>query len=120
MHHVDHNAYKAACGVGFMPIDPDFQSKRTVVGKHNDHDVWGPVESPKKLGIHGRIVAVDFDLCNADGACMDACPVSVFQWTDTPEHPTSEKKSDPVLEKDCIFCRACEAVCPEEAIKVTE
>ncbi|MDP7473462.1 MAG: 4Fe-4S binding protein, partial [Candidatus Poseidoniia archaeon] len=25
----------------------------------------------------------DFDLCIADGACIDACPVEVFEWLDT-------------------------------------
>ena len=26
------------------------------------------------------MVAVDWDSCYADGACIEACPVQVFQW----------------------------------------
>ena len=57
------------------PIDPDFMKHRTVVGKGEGgaYDIWGPVEPPTKLGIHGTAVAVDYDLCVADGACIDAC-----------------------------------------------
>ena len=32
------------------------------------------------LGVHGHMVALDFDSCVADGACIEACPVQVFQW----------------------------------------
>ena len=101
-----------------MPIDPDFQKNRQVVGEHNGHKVWGPVEPPTKLGIHGSIVAVDFDECNGDNICVDVCPVDVFEMIDTPGHPKSEKKSDPIRESECIFCMACEVQCPEGAIKV--
>ncbi len=101
-------------------IDPDFEKNRKVVEKHADHDVWGPVEAPKVLGIHGTTVAVDFDICIADGACIDACPVEVFEWLDTPGSPASEKKADPVREKDCVLCMACESECPVQAVKITE
>ena len=30
------------------------------------------------LGVHGTMVALDFDSCVADGACIEACPVQVF------------------------------------------
>ena len=32
------------------------------------------------LGVHETMVAVDWDSCYADGACIEACPVQVFQW----------------------------------------
>lgn len=102
-----------------MAIDPDFQTNRQKAGEHAGHAVWGPVEKPKKLGIHGTWVAVDFDICTGDGACLDACPESVFEWTDAAGHPTSAKKADPVKEDSCIFCMACESVCPVVAIKIT-
>jgi NAD-dependent dihydropyrimidine dehydrogenase PreA subunit len=102
-----------------MPIDPDFQQKRKKVEKHLGHDVWGPVEPPKKLGIHGTSVAVDWDICNGDGVCIEVCPVSVFEWADSLGHPTSEKKSDPAREADCIKCLACEIQCPTKAIRIT-
>ena len=102
-----------------MPgIDPNFKSTRQIVDKHNGHDVYGPVEPPAKLGIHGSTVAVDFDICIADGVCLDVCPVGVFEWVETPGHPASSKKADPVKESDCIFCMACEVQCPVVAIKI--
>ncbi len=101
-----------------MPIDSDFQKNRKTVGKCKGHDVWGPVEPPTRLGIHGTTVAVDWDICEGDGVCIDVCPVNVFDWADTPGHPTSEKKSDPAREPDCIQCLACEVQCPVQAIKI--
>ncbi|MGZ5489647.1 MAG: 4Fe-4S dicluster domain-containing protein, partial [Nitrososphaeraceae archaeon] len=63
-------------------------------------------------------VAVDFDICIGDGACIEACPVNVYEWLETPGHPGSEKKPFMAREKDCIFCLACENVCPPQAIKI--
>lgn len=103
-----------------MGIDANFKDSRPEAGECNGHKIWGPEEKPAKLGIHGTAVAVDFDLCVADGACLDACPVNVFEWMDTPGHAASEKKADPSKEADCIFCMACESVCPVEAIKITQ
>jgi NAD-dependent dihydropyrimidine dehydrogenase PreA subunit len=103
-----------------MPIDPRFASNRPVAGQHNGHKVFGPVEVPGRLGIHGSTVAVDFDLCNGDSKCLDICPVSVFEMTDTPGNPASPKKADPSKEGDCIFCYACETQCEHGAIKVVQ
>jgi NAD-dependent dihydropyrimidine dehydrogenase PreA subunit len=102
-----------------MPIDPDFQKKLKATGEHQGHKVWGETSPPKKLGIHGTNVAVDQDVCNGDEICVSVCPVSVFQMVDSPGHPTSSKKSDPVNEPACIQCLACETQCPTKAIKIT-
>ena len=32
------------------------------------------------MGIQGTYVGVDWDSYIADGACIEACPVQVFQW----------------------------------------
>jgi NAD-dependent dihydropyrimidine dehydrogenase PreA subunit len=101
-------------------IDINFRSSRQMAEDHVGHHVWGPVSNPELLGIHGTAVAVDFDICVADGACIEACPVNVFEWFDTPGHPASEKKADPLRESECIFCMACETVCPPVAIKITQ
>src|SRR6478609_6778691 len=151
-----------------MPIDPDFPKNHQVIGKHSlpdgehFHFVWGPGRSDAEtsakhevqeaykvrgeeyvpLGVHGTMVAVDWDSCYADGACIEACPVQVFQWYRT-EHDVPAKeainlefagegssvkeerkdytdKADPVREHDCIWCMACVSVCPPQAIKVDQ
>jgi NAD-dependent dihydropyrimidine dehydrogenase PreA subunit len=100
------------------PIDPEFKSKRQVVGTFQGIKVWGPIDPPGQLGIWGTQVTVDFDICIADGACIEACPVNVYEWLDTPGHPGSEKKTFMAREKDCIFCMACENVCPPQCVKI--
>jgi len=111
-------------------IDKNFMTTYAKVATHDgddepiqiwakDSDSYGGVGTDK-LGIWGSVVAVDFDLCVADGACVDACPVDVFDWIDTPNHPASDKKAIGVREPDCIVCRACEEVCPVDAILITD
>lgn len=100
------------------PIDPGFKSKRQQAGTFQGIKVWGPLDAPGQLGIWGNEVCVDFDICIADGACIEACPVNVYEWLDTPGHPASEKKPFMIREKDCIFCMACENVCPPQAVKI--
>ena len=58
------------------------------------------------------LCSVDFDICIADGACIDACPVGVFEFFDFPGNVASTKKPLQINEPDCIFCLACEGVCP--------
>jgi NAD-dependent dihydropyrimidine dehydrogenase PreA subunit len=100
------------------PIDPNFKSKRQVIGSYQGIKTWGPIDPPGQLGIWGTEVCVDFDICVADGACIEACPVNVYEWLDTPGHPASEKKPFMIREKDCIFCMACENVCPPQCVKI--
>ena len=100
------------------PIDPEFKTKRQVKGMYQGIKIWGPVDAPGQLGIWGTEVTVDFDICVADGACIEACPVNVYEWLDTPGHPASEKKPFMIREKDCIFCMACENVCPPQCVKI--
>ena len=111
-------------------IDKNFMSTYQKVATHDgdsepiqiwakDADAYGGVGTDK-LGIWGSVVAVDFDICVADGACVDACPVDVFDWIDTPNHPASETKAIGAREPDCIVCRACEEVCPVDAILITD
>jgi NAD-dependent dihydropyrimidine dehydrogenase PreA subunit len=101
-----------------MPIDPQFETNREKVGEENDVDVWGPVDEPEQLGIHGTHVAVDYDICIGDGACLEDCPVDVFTWVDSPDHPESEIKAEPTHEAQCIDCMLCVDVCPVDAIDV--
>jgi NAD-dependent dihydropyrimidine dehydrogenase PreA subunit len=152
-----------------MTIDPEFPKNHKAVGKHSTSDgdythlVWGPgradaesstnkdVQDAYKtrgeeyvpLGVHGTFVAVDWDSCISDGACIEACPVQVYQWyrseQDVPAiemvNAVSEgtgddnnregrkdytDKPDPIREKACIWCMACVTVCPTQSIKVDE
>jgi NAD-dependent dihydropyrimidine dehydrogenase PreA subunit len=149
-----------------MPIDPDFPKGLQVIGKHYNKDgehfhfVWGPGrlkdcaeneeakhdfaargEEIVPVGVHGTMVAVDWDACYADGACIEACPVQVYEWYRTANDvPATEAwkypggngettkdhrkdhtdKADPIREHDCIWCMACVSVCPPQAIKVDQ
>ena len=99
-------------------------------------------EEQVPLGISGTMVAVDWDSCIADGSCIEACPVQVFQWyrteKDIPakdvvgqtfegtgkdvkdERKDLTDKADPIREHDCIWCMACVSVCPPQAIIVDQ
>ncbi|HLG37993.1 MAG TPA: 4Fe-4S dicluster domain-containing protein, partial [Nitrososphaera sp.] len=100
------------------PINAKFKESRQVAGTYSGIKVWGPLDAPGQLGIWWDFVCVDFDICVADGACIEACPVNVYEWLETPGHPASEKKAFMIREKDCIFCIACENVCPPQAVKI--
>lgn len=106
------------------PIDVEFKSHMPptapyiVPSNKNAIKIWGKGASNGRLGVWGEVVSVDFDICVADGACIDACPVNVYEWFDTPGHVSSEKKPLMAREPDCIFCLACENVCPPQAIKI--
>jgi NAD-dependent dihydropyrimidine dehydrogenase PreA subunit len=104
-----------------MAIDSQFEKTYEEADSHEEHRVWTPDgEEPtaEKAGIHGTHVAVDFDICIADGACLEDCPVDVFEWVDTPDHPESEIKADPTYEDQCIDCMLCVDICPVDAIDV--
>ena len=152
-----------------MPIDQNFLKNHQVIGKHKHadrehfHFVWSPgrldaesstqkeVQAEYKgrgeeyvpLGVHGTMVAFDWDSCIANGACIEAYPVQVYQWYRTEQdlpaiemqNATSEDtgdntlrdgridyadKSDPIQEHDCIWCMAFLSVCPPQAIKVDQ
>ena len=106
------------------PIDVEYKSHMSsspsfvVPANKNVIKTWGKGNENGRLGIWGEYVSVDFDICVADGACIDACPVNVYEWFDTPGHVSSEKKPLMAREPDCIFCLACENVCPPQAIKI--
>ena len=108
------------------PIDVDYKSKMSPSGSFtapSQHEIktWGRVGNDNKvLGVWGEFVSVDYDICVADGACIDACPVGVYEWAEFPGNVGSAKKPLMQGEPDCIFCLACEGVCPPEAIKIFE
>ena len=101
-----------------MPIDRDFKDEREQVDEIEGITVWGPRNPPEKLGIVGTSVAVDWDICEGHGVCLDVCPVQLYDWHETPGHTTSERKALPAREEDCILCLACQSSCPVEAIAI--
>ncbi len=151
-----------------MPIAENFPEGLKPIGKimHSDgehyHLMWGPGREGQEaanndevkaayaargeklvpLGVSGTMVAVDWDSCVADGACIEACPVQVFQWyrtekdipatevvgksfdgsgsTEKDQRKDYSDKADPIREHDCIWCMACVSVCPPQAIKVDQ
>lgn len=151
-----------------MPIAENFPEGLKPLGKimHSDgehyHLMWGPGRDGQEaanndevkaayaarneklvpLGVSGTMVAVDWDSCVADGACIEACPVQVFQWyrtekdipatevvgktfdgsgsTEKDQRKDYSDKADPIREHDCIWCMACVSVCPPQAIKVDQ
>jgi NAD-dependent dihydropyrimidine dehydrogenase PreA subunit len=108
------------------PIDVEYKSHMPsstsfTTEEGNVIKTWGRKGTDNAvMGVWGEFVSVDFDICVADGACIDACPVSVYEWFDTPGNQASDKKPLMSKEPDCIFCLACEGVCPPKAIKIFE
>jgi protein-S-isoprenylcysteine O-methyltransferase Ste14 len=45
--------------------------------------------------------------------------MQLYEWMDTPGHPTSEKKPLPARPIECMCCYKCEKNCPVQAIRVT-
>ena len=107
------------------PIDVEYKSKMKTTAAYNASGysvkTWGRRGGDnKQMGVWGEFVSVDYDICIADGACIEACPVGVYEWFDTPGNVASDKKPLMSKEPDCIFCLACEGVCPPSAIKIFE
>ena len=114
-------------GIKPGPIDIEYKSKMGPTAPHVVADTgvnlktWGRVGTDNGvMGVWGEFVSVDMDICIADGACIEACPVDVFEFREFPGNPASTKKPLQIREPDCIFCLACEGVCPPTAIKIYE
>jgi len=106
------------------PIDVEYKDQMVVsapfkTSTGNTLKTWGRVGTDNTvLGVWGEYCSVDFDMCIGDGACIDACPVAVYEFFDFPGNVGSTKKPLQINEPDCIFCLACEGVCPPQAIKI--
>ncbi|MFB5617454.1 MAG: ferredoxin family protein, partial [Nitrosopumilus sp.] len=121
----DDSAIEIPDGAKPGPIDVDYKSKmkpsKPFEAAEHTIKTWGRKGSENAImGVWGEFVSVDYDICIADGGCLEACPVGVYEWFDTPGNPGSEKKPLMSKEPDCIFCLACEGVCPPQAIKIYE
>ena len=107
------------------PIDVEYKSKLKASAGYDAAGytikTWGRKgKNNGIMGVWGEFVSVDYDICIADGGCIEACPVGVYEWFDSPGNPASDQKPLMSKEPDCIFCLACEGVCPPQAIKIYE
>lgn len=57
-------------------------------------------------------IEIDRDMCNSCKTCVDACFVDVFRWDAKEEKPIA------AYPEDCVWCLACEMVCPVQCIEV--
>ena len=57
-------------------------------------------------------IRIDLDKCTGCGVCVSVCPLSVYVM--------DSGKTKPVKANECVVCRACENMCPEEAVTVEE
>lgn len=57
-------------------------------------------------------IKVDVDRCIGCMACMDACFADVIRWDEQARRPTV------AYLEDCVWCLACECVCPVQIIEV--
>src|SRR5208337_2705514 len=74
--------------------DATFPNEWPKVGEHEGHEIRKKEGVSKEMGVHGVAVAVDFDICIADGICISVCPVNVFDKMDFPaEKGRMEKRS---------------------------
>jgi 4Fe-4S ferredoxin len=74
-----------------------------------------------------KLISVDAKKCwygaisaACDLVCQKECPTEAIEVTvrDVGEEPEGRIVDFKVLEEDCIFCKKCEAACPENAISV--
>jgi len=74
----------------------------------------GGIEAMTKYGVpfmasSGYVAALDRDLCNQCGACVDACPFSALSTNDTGVERNWER---------CMGCGVCVAKCPTQAMSL--
>jgi 2-oxoglutarate ferredoxin oxidoreductase subunit delta len=70
--------------------------------------------TPHKGDIH-----INRDRCKGCGFCVEYCPENVLElskeFNAKGYHPP-----DVAREKDCLYCKLCETICPEFAVFVTK
>lgn len=57
-------------------------------------------------------IKINLDDCKSCKLCMNACFVDVIRWDE------KNKKPIAAYPEDCVWCLACELVCPQECIDV--
>jgi NAD-dependent dihydropyrimidine dehydrogenase PreA subunit len=57
-------------------------------------------------------IKIDLEKCKGCKSCVNACFADVLRWKE------AEKKPIAAYTEDCVWCLACEAVCPAQCIEV--
>ncbi|HEX54666.1 MAG: ferredoxin [Candidatus Altiarchaeales archaeon] len=58
-------------------------------------------------------IEIETEKCIGCGACINACPVSLFELVDEKAKVTGNVDN-------CVLCRACETSCPVGIIRISE
>ena len=58
-------------------------------------------------------IDIDSERCIGCGACVNACPVNLYEIVDSKSKLTGDTDT-------CVLCRACETACPVGAITISE
>jgi len=59
-------------------------------------------------------IRVDYERCNRQGKCIDACTQLVWKW----KRKGLKKAPVPKHPERCIVCEKCRDVCSENAIEI--
>ncbi len=63
------------------------------------------------------IIEIDVAKCKGDGDCVENCPVEILEIREENGKKIAVVAGDP---DECLGCLACEEMCEEGAIKITE
>jgi len=64
-------------------------------------------------------ITVDHDKCISCGSCLEVCPYRVYELKEYKKDSKRKRRIPvPVNVEDCIFCQACQAQCPPDAITI--
>ncbi len=57
-------------------------------------------------------IKIDRETCKGCKSCMNACFLDVIRWDE------ENKKPIAAYTEDCVWCLACEVICPTQSIEV--
>lgn len=64
-------------------------------------------------------IDMDYLFCKGCGICIAECPRKVFERSKE-RNSSGMALPEAVRENDCVACRRCEIMCPEQVINIIE